>query len=54
MPKKKHKDNQEAQSKRFVDTAKQLGTDETGTAFNKAISIIKSKNTKNPVQKGAK
>lgn len=46
MPKKKTKDTQEAQSRRFVETAKALGVDESGKAFEMAIKAVIKKDNK--------
>lgn len=40
MPKAKKKLTQTAQSKRFVETAKALGVDESGKSFEKAMKAI--------------
>jgi hypothetical protein len=40
MPKKKSKDTQAAQSKRFVETARSLGVDENGKSFDRAVKGI--------------
>lgn len=40
MPKKKRRDTQEKQSERFVKTARELGSDESGKEFNKAIDVL--------------
>lgn len=40
MPKKKSKDTQAAQSRRFVETAKTLGVDESGKAFDRAVKVV--------------
>lgn len=43
MPKKKSKDTPAEQSRRFVETAKALGVDESGKAFERAVSVIAPK-----------
>lgn len=40
MPKAKKKPTQAEQSKRFVETAKALGVDESGKLFEKAFKVI--------------
>ena len=40
MPKNKSKDTPEAQSRRFVETAKALDVDESGKAFERALNIV--------------
>lgn len=45
-PKRKPKNEDKAQSKRFVETARALGTDESGKAFERAIGAIGKKTTK--------
>jgi hypothetical protein len=59
MPKKKSKDTQAAQSKRFVETAKALGVDESGKSFNQAIKGVLATKlpgtaTAKPRQKGGR
>lgn len=44
MPKKKSKDTQAEQSRRFVETAKELGVDESGKSFFAAVNKIVRKN----------
>lgn len=48
MPKAKKKLSQTEQSKRFVETAKMLVSDESGKSFEKAMKAI------SPPQKGKK
>ena len=43
MPKAKKKLSQAEQSKRFVETAKALGVDESGKSFEKAIKAVLTK-----------
>lgn len=54
MPKKKSKDTQSAQSKRFVETARALGVDESGRAFERALEVVtppvKYKKSRHPRQ----
>jgi hypothetical protein len=40
VPKKKRRDTQAKQSKRFVETARALESDESGKAFDKAIKTL--------------
>jgi hypothetical protein len=40
MPKKKRRDTQEKQSRRFVETARALEADESGKAFERALKVI--------------
>jgi hypothetical protein len=40
MPKKKRRDTPAKQSARFISTARRLGFDETGKAFEKAIGVV--------------
>jgi hypothetical protein len=40
MPKKKSKDTQAAQSKRFVETARALGVDESGKSFDRVLDVV--------------
>ena len=40
MPKAKKKLSQTEQSKRFVETAKALGVDESGKSFEKAMRVV--------------
>ncbi len=40
MPKKKRRDTQEKESRRFVETARKLEADESGKAFEDALSSI--------------
>ena len=48
MPKAKKKLSQAQQSKRFVATAKELGVDESGKSFEKAmVAMIGKKSKKN-------
>ena len=51
MPKAKKKLSQSEQSKRFVETAKGLGVDESGKSFEKVISAITKSNQKRHSQK---
>ena len=53
MPKSKKKLTPAAQSKRFVETAKALGVDESGRAFDKAFSAI-TKPVASPARPSAK
>jgi hypothetical protein len=54
MPKKKRRDTPAKQSQRFVETAKALGVDESGKAFEKAINMIVTPKAAIPVGKGNK
>ena len=49
MPKKKSKDTQAQQSRRFVETAKAIEVDESGKSFDKAISAIATTHIATPV-----
>ncbi len=40
MPKKKRRDTPEKQSARFIEDARELGADESGRAFEKALKVI--------------
>jgi hypothetical protein len=40
MPKKKRRDTPEKQRSRFLQTAKELDTDMTGKAFERAMGIL--------------
>jgi hypothetical protein len=46
--KKKQKTEDKAQSKRFIETARALGADESGEAFERALNIIAPKKTRKP------
>jgi len=46
MPKKKRRDTPEKQSQRFVETARKLGVDERGSAFEMAFKAIAVKQKK--------
>jgi hypothetical protein len=39
-PKPKSKNEDKAQSKRFVETARELGADESGHAFERAFDVV--------------
>lgn len=52
MPKKKSKDTQEAQSRRFVETAKALDADESGKSFKKLINKLIPKASVSPKSSG--
>ena len=40
MPRAKKKPNQAQQSKQFVETAQELGVDESGKSFEKAFNVV--------------
>lgn len=52
MKKEKRKPDDEAQSQRFVETARQLGSDEDGKAFIQTLNVIapnrQKKETRSP------
>jgi hypothetical protein len=57
MPKKRSRDTPEKQSQRFVETARALGVDESGKAFERAVKGLlahKSASTAKPPRKGGR
>jgi len=51
MPKKKRRDTPAKQSRRFVETARQLETDESGKEFEWAFKKVVSRKTKTKQRK---
>ena len=51
MPKKKSKDTPAEQSRRFVETVKALGVDESGKAFDRAFGVIAKPPIKKPIKR---
>jgi hypothetical protein len=54
MPKKKKRDSPAKQSQRFVETARALGVDESGKAFEKAMKEVLPSSRLSDATKGGK